>query len=103
MFRFGILIALNLPASSVASGRTRLNHPVGNSETEGKLRAAQDPVLDGDGRAMQFGNALHDGEPKPGTSLLVAVAPPETLKDQFPFITRNSGTAIQHRHRAAVL
>src|SRR5271169_2343715 len=74
--------------------------PCGNDKAKRKLRAAQDPVLDIDGRTVQFGDALHDREPKSAASLLVAIAPPEALEDQLALLVRNSGTAIEHRYRA---
>ena len=54
MSSFGILIALKVPASSAR-----------HDEMQRKLRAAHGPVLDIDGRTVQFGNALHDGQTSP--------------------------------------
>ncbi len=59
---------------------------VSGKEMDRELRAATDPVLNGDGCAMQFDDALHNRKPKSCTSRLATIATPETAKNKIPFL-----------------
>ena len=59
---------------------------ISGNEMDRELRAATDPVLNGDGCAMQFDDALHNRKPKPGTSSLATITAPETAKNKISLL-----------------
>src|SRR6476660_8734152 len=76
---------------------------VSSNKMDGELRAPRDPILDGDGCAVQFDDPSYNRKPKSCTSGLAAIATPETAKNQILFLLRYARTSIPHPHRAVLL
>src|ERR1700743_95419 len=49
---------------------------------------------------MQFSNALDDGKAEPGTAGLVAIAPPEPLKNKITLVFGDARSVVEYADRA---